>query len=221
MLKCLPTRAMTLTAMVMAFGCSKSPPPDTAAPAASSSSSAAPMASVAPAPALEPILAEERPTPMGTPKAPVDLKAPPKDALRTPSGLAYVVVESGKGTRTPALGAQVVAHYAAWTTNGKMFDSSFGRGEPSTFDVSGVINGWSEGLQMMHVGDRYRLWVPSKLAYGDDPKPGIPRGMVIFDVQLLEIKEKPVVVPPQAPTCPRCSRRPGEAPRIPAPARCT
>ena len=185
----LSTIVVLLTSSAAATGCSKSQPdaaPLAAQPQPSAQPSAAPSAREAvPAPAAP------RPAAMAQPTTPTDLKAPPKTATKTSSGLAYVVVEAGTGQSSPSGSDQVVAHYAAWTTNGTMFDRSFSRGEPSTFAVSGVINGWSEGLKLMHVGDRYRLWIPAKLAYGDDPKPGIPRGMVIFDVQLLEINPPP------------------------------
>ena len=78
-------------------------------------------------------------------------------------------------------------HYSGWTTDGAMFDSSVQRGRPSTFPVGGVIKGWTEGLQLMTTGSKFRLWIPAHLAYGDDPTGDRPAGMLVFDVTLIEI----------------------------------
>jgi peptidylprolyl isomerase len=80
----------------------------------------------------------------------------------------------------------VTVHYAGWTTDGKMFDSSIPRGKPSTFPLNRVIPGWTEGLQLMVIGEKTRFWIPEELAYKG--KPGRPQGMLVFDVELLEIK---------------------------------
>ena len=82
----------------------------------------------------------------------------------------------------------VEVHYSGWTTDGKLFDSSVKRGIPATFPLNGVIPGWTEGLQLMKVGQRMRFWIPGKLAYGDTPsRPGAPAGTLVFDVELLKI----------------------------------
>ena len=73
-------------------------------------------------------------------------------------------------------------HYTGWTTDGKMFDSSYSRGKPSTFGVNQVIKGWSEGVQLMVVGEKRRLWIPQELAYRGQP--GRPAGMLVFDIEL-------------------------------------
>jgi peptidylprolyl isomerase len=126
----------------------------------------------------------EMPPPPETPK---DLKAPPKDATKTASGLSYKVLTKGKGTTKPTANDRVKVHYSGWTTDGKMFDSSVTRGEPATFGLGQVIKGWTEGLQLMVEGEKTRFWIPAELAYGEKPQGGRPAGMLVFDVELLEI----------------------------------
>src|SRR5712671_4593005 len=89
---------------------------------------------------------------------PSDVKAPPADAKKTPSGLAYKVIKPGTGTRHPASTSSVTVHYTGWTTDGKMFDSSVSRGQPATFPLNRVIAGWTEGLQLMTEGEKTRFW---------------------------------------------------------------
>ena len=120
------------------------------------------------------------------PKAPADVAAPPADASKTESGLAYKVLTQGTGTEKPVATNRVKVHYTGWTTDGKMFDSSLSRGTPATFGLNGVIPGWTEGLQLMVVGEKTRFWIPEELAYKG--KQGRPQGMLVFDVELLEIK---------------------------------
>jgi peptidylprolyl isomerase len=117
-------------------------------------------------------------------RAPADVKAPPADAKTTASGLAYKVLQQGVGGRHPRSTNQVTVHYTGWTTDGKMFDSSIVRGEPSTFAVDGVIAGWTEGLLLMYEGEKTRFWIPEKLAYEGKTK---PYGMLVFDVELIKI----------------------------------
>ena len=82
-------------------------------------------------------------------------------------------------------------HYSGWTTDGKLFDSSVMRGQPATFPLSGVIKGWTEGVQLMQVGEQTRFWIPGDLAYGDKPRrPGAPAGQLVFDIELLEIIQR-------------------------------
>ena len=119
------------------------------------------------------------------PQAPPDVKAPPADAKKTASGLAYKVIQPGKGTRHPSANNEVTVHYSGWTTDGKMFDSSVTRGEPATFPLNGVIPGWTEGVQLMVEGEKTRFWIPENLAYkGQQP----PFGLLVFDVELLRIR---------------------------------
>ena len=118
--------------------------------------------------------------------APPDVAAPPADAKLSPSGLASKVLVRGSGEEHPRRRSKVVVHYTGWTTDGEMFDSSVVRGQPASFGLDQVISGWTEGLQLMVVGETRRLWIPQKLAYRG--RSGSPRGMLVFDVQLLEIK---------------------------------
>jgi FKBP-type peptidyl-prolyl cis-trans isomerase len=118
-------------------------------------------------------------------RPPADVKAPPADAKKTPSGLAYKVLREGVGGRHPKSSSDVTVNYTGWTTDGKMFDSSIVRGQPATFGVNGVIPGWTEGLQLMVEGEKVRFWIPEKLAYkGQSP----PYGMLVFDVELIKIQ---------------------------------
>ena len=121
------------------------------------------------------------------PKVPEDLAAPPEDAKKTDSGLVYKVLAKGSGTTKPSPSDRVEVHYSGWTKDGKMFDSSVVRGRPAQFSVGGVIKGWTEGLQLMVEGEKVRLWIPSDLAYGDNPGRGRPAGELVFDVELIKI----------------------------------
>jgi FKBP-type peptidyl-prolyl cis-trans isomerase len=122
-----------------------------------------------------------------TPESPKDVKAAPKDAEKTASGLASKVITKGTGTEHPSATSTVKVDYSGWTTDGKMFDSSVTRGEPAEFPLNGVIPGWTEGVQLMTVGEKRRFWIPEELAYKGNP--GAPQGMLVFDVELLEIKK--------------------------------
>jgi peptidylprolyl isomerase len=126
--------------------------------------------------------------------APPDVKAPPAKAAKTPSGLASVVIKPGTGKTRPGKADLVTVHYTGWTTDGKMFDSSVARGEPATFPLDRVIAGWTEGVQLMVVGETRRLWIPEALAYRGQRD---PRGMLVFDVELISYKPAPT-----APTVP-------------------
>lgn len=109
----------------------------------------------------------------------------------TPSGLQYEVLEEGKGPK-PTAGDTVVVHYTGRLIDGTVFDSSEERGEPATFGVTQVIPGWVEALQMMNEGSRWRLFIPSDLAYGPNGAGGLigPNQTLIFDVNLLKVAEK-------------------------------
>jgi len=126
--------------------------------------------------------------------APKDVAAPPANAQRSESGLAWVVLKPGSGTEKPAPDDKVTVHYTGWSADGTMFDSSEVRGRPTTFSLSRVIAGWTEGVGLMTKGERRRFWIPGKLAYGDKPtRPGAPSGQLTFDVELLDIVAAPAV----------------------------
>ncbi len=144
------------------------------------------------------------------PPAPPDVAAPPADAERTPSGLASRVLRPGTGTEHPSARDRVTVHYTGWTTDGHSFDSSVTRGEPATFPLNAVIAGWTEGLQLMVVGERRRFWIPEELAYRG--RPGRPAGTLVFDVELLSIQ----AAPPAPETPPDVAAVPPNAERTPS-----
>lgn len=105
----------------------------------------------------------------------------------TASGLQYVVVTEGTGA-VPKKEDTVKCHYTGTLIDGTKFDSSVDRGQPAEFPVGGVIPGWTEALQMMKVGSKYKLFIPAELAYGPSGRPGIPaNSALIFEVELLDI----------------------------------
>ena len=120
--------------------------------------------------------------------APSDVAAPPADALKTPSGLASKVLQIGMSNVRPTARSTVKVHYTGWTTDGKMFDSSVTRGEAIEFPLNQVIAGWTEGVQLMVIGEKRRFWIPGKLAYDDLPMPDAPKGMLVFDIELLGVR---------------------------------
>ncbi len=121
------------------------------------------------------------------PAVPDDLTPVPTSAKTTESGLAYRVLQKGTGTKHPAATQSVTVHYSGWSLDGSMFDSSVVRGQPSSFPLNGVIKGWTEGVQLMVEGEKTRFWIPSEMAYGDNPMGGRPSGMLVFDIELISI----------------------------------
>jgi FKBP-type peptidyl-prolyl cis-trans isomerase len=166
-------------------GCEKGPP-DLSKPDPAASGSATKVAASQVPSALQP-----PPKPQVPP--PPDVAAPPADAVKTASGLASKVLTPGTGTEHPGPVDQVKVHYTGWTTDGKTFDSSVARGQPASFTLDHVIKGWTEGLQLMVVGEKRRLWIPKELAYNDQP--GRPAGMLVFDVELLDMHVAPKTPP--------------------------
>jgi peptidylprolyl isomerase len=116
---------------------------------------------------------------------PPDVAAPPPDAVKTLSGLASKVITLGTGKIHPTKTDRVTVHYTGWTTDGRMFDSSIPRGAPATLPLDQLIAGWAEGVQLMVVGETRRLWIPEPLAYRGEYG---PKGMLVFDVELLKIE---------------------------------
>ncbi len=109
--------------------------------------------------------------------------------MTTESGLQYKVLEKGEGSEQPSATSKVKVHYHGTLINGQVFDSSVDRGQPISFGLNQVIPGWTEGLQMMSVGDKFRLFIPANLAYGSGGAGKIPgNSALIFDVELLGIE---------------------------------
>lgn len=109
-------------------------------------------------------------------------------AVKTPSGLRYVIIKEGQGTASPKMGQTVTAHYNGTLMNGKMFDSSIVRNEPIRFKVGQMIEGWNEALLTMHKGEKRQLIIPPELGYGVQGYPGVipPNSYLIFDIELLD-----------------------------------
>ncbi len=120
------------------------------------------------------------------PPTPKDVNAPPAGAAKTAKGVAYRVLKAGAGGPKPSLTDTVSVHYTGWTTDGKMFDTTRIDDGPATFSLAGVMPGWTEAFPVMSVGDQVRFWIPAELAFKGAP--GKPQGMLVYDVELLEIK---------------------------------
>jgi FKBP-type peptidyl-prolyl cis-trans isomerase FklB len=126
--------------------------------------------------------------------------------ITLPDGLQYLVVSNGDG-EMPTAASTVTVNYRGSLVDGTEFDSSYKRGQPATFPVTGVIRGWTEALQLMKVGSKWKLFIPSDLAYGPQGNRGIPpNSVLIFDVELLNIKSP--VTPSMAPPAPASPAQP-------------
>lgn len=119
------------------------------------------------------------------PKAPKDVKRAPKDAESLKSGLKWKALSEAKGEERASTKSEVVVKYAGWTTKGKCFDFT-GEGETSSFRLDQVIPGWTQGIRLLAPGQKGRFWIPEDLAYKGAR--GKPKGMLVFDVELLEIR---------------------------------
>lgn len=109
--------------------------------------------------------------------------------IETKSGLQYVVLVKGDGDKHPIADSTVRVHYHGTLLDGSVFDSSVERGEPISFPLNRVIKGWTEGVQLMVVGDKFKFFIPSELAYGNSSAGIIPPGAtLVFDVELLAIE---------------------------------
>lgn len=111
------------------------------------------------------------------------------DVTVTASGLQYKVIEQGTGPKPDSPNSEVEVHYEGRLVNGKVFDSSYKRGEPITFFLNQVIAGWTEGVQLMPTGSTYELYIPSELGYGKQGAGGVipPNATLIFKVELLRV----------------------------------
>ncbi len=111
--------------------------------------------------------------------------------VELPSGLQYKIIKEGEGEK-PDENDKVTVHYKGTLIDGTQFDSSYERGQPATFPVNGVIKGWTEALQLMKKGAKWKLYIPTRLAYGKNPRPGgkiKPNMALIFEVELIEIEK--------------------------------
>jgi len=112
------------------------------------------------------------------------------DVVKLPSGLMYKVLTKGDGKEHPTASTPCACHYAGRLITGKEFDSSYSRGEPTTFAPNQVIKGWTEAMQLMVQGDKWEMYIPSDLAYGDSGAGGVIPGnaALIFEMEIVEIK---------------------------------
>ncbi len=137
--------------------------------------------------------------------APPDVAAVPDDAAKTQTGLATRLLTPGTGQQHPVSDDVVTVNYTGWTTDGKMFDSSIARGRPSTFGLDRVIPGWREAVQLMVVGEKRRAWIPEALAYkGQEAR---PKGMLVFDIELIEFHPSPTRAPEDVKNPPKDAKR--------------
>lgn len=159
---------ITLAAAVLIVGCKKEgTPPDNVTPSSTGSNNAS-AAAPSPAPGAGAV----------------------SEVRTTPSGLKYQVMKQGTGTVSPKATDTVRVHYHGTLLDGTVFDSSVERGQPATFPLNRVIGGWTEGVQLMKVGDKFKFEIPPGLAYGErSPSPKIPpNSTLVFEVELLAIQ---------------------------------
>jgi peptidylprolyl isomerase len=153
---------------------------------------------------VAPLMAQTPPPQQSVATPPADVKAPPADAAKTASGLASKVVKPGTGKTHPGKSDLVTVHYTGWKTDGAMFDSSVLRGKPATFPLDRVIAGWTEGVQLMVEGEKRRFWIPEALAYKGQRE---PKGMLVFDVELISFMPSPTEPPPDVKAVPSDAKR--------------
>jgi FKBP-type peptidyl-prolyl cis-trans isomerase len=111
--------------------------------------------------------------------------------LTTASGLQYEILTAGSGPKADSPLDTVVCHYRGTFLDGAGFDNSYDRNEPTTFQLNEVVRGWTEGLQLMPVGSKYRFWVSHTLGYGANDYMAIPGGStLVFEIELLEVRKK-------------------------------
>ena len=139
---------------------------------------AAPLVAAAQSPSADSRSVAERLQP------PDNLRLPPANAIRTPSGLRYVILQRGKDGPSPTPESTIEIDYVGWDFQGRMFDSSLPRGAPSRFPLRGLIKGWQEGVLLMRPGDTFRFWIPGNLAYDNVQGGDAPKGKLVFDITL-------------------------------------
>jgi peptidylprolyl isomerase len=187
---------LALLGLLAIAGCDNVPQTASEPPAVSTVA-AVPTAAPAPTPA---------PSDPNAVPAPADVAAPPADATKTASGLASRVLTPGTGKDHPNPEDTVKVNYTGWTKDGTMFDTSK---EPVQFKLNQVIKGWTEGVGLMTVGEKRRLWIPANLAYGQRPRAGAPTGDLTFDVELVDIvaAPKPPPVPEDVKAAPATAKK--------------
>ena len=169
---------------------SQQPPAEQQQPAAAPEPRPAPPTgerALEPASKLEPVT-KPAPKPQPPPAKPTPPKPRRKKVQTTASGLKYEVLREGDGSK-PSATDRVTVHYRGELVDGTIFDSSYDRGQPATFPLNGVISGWTEGLQLMPVGSKYKFTIPPELGYGARGAGGRipPNATLIFEVELLSI----------------------------------
>jgi FKBP-type peptidyl-prolyl cis-trans isomerase len=132
----------------------------------------------------------ENKAPTNAPAAAATPSGSSTEMKTTPSGLKYQVMKQGNGTVSPKATDRVTVHYHGTLLNGSVFDSSVQRNDPATFPLNGVIPGWTEGLQLMKVGDKFKFEIPPNLAYGAAGRPPVipPNSTLVFEVELLGVQ---------------------------------
>ena len=174
-------------AITLAAGCTPDAPATT--DAAEEGATAEPPA--ASAPEAPPPAVPQAATPLEAGRAFLAENGTRASVVTTPSGLQYEVLTTGDGT-TPGPRDMVTTHYHGTLIDGRVFDSSVQRGEPIAFPVDGVISGWTEALQLMQVGDKWKLYIPPAMAYGTRGSPPAigPDETLIFEVELLDVQRR-------------------------------
>ena len=123
------------------------------------------------------------------PPVPKDLKAPPRTATKTPSGLAFVVLKKGSGTDRPSEASRVTLQFSGWKADGTLFETTLMSNHPASYTLGEVIPGWREAILQMVAGEKVRVWIPAALAYGEAPRRrGVPAGDLVYELELVAIE---------------------------------
>jgi peptidylprolyl isomerase len=136
---------------------------------------------------------------------PPDLTSPSADAVKSASGLISKVVRPGDSTEKPSANDVVTVQYTGWSSDGRMFDSSLTRPQPSTFPLNRAMSGWRECVSLMVLHETRRCWVPEALAYKGAA--GRPKGVVVFDIELLDTRLSPTIAPPDVNDAPADAKK--------------